>query len=259
MLHALRDSRILFEGSALGSVVRHLLHRVITGPRPYASGCLIVSVHDRSAASMPGQPYSSLLRLWRGLTSPAFIPQLHFFNLLGSPLPRSPSLFSRLLVDQVEMASLDSSSDIRFVPFIRSGGTSLGSPKASTSGSSSRAPSPIDAKSQRDLKVIKAYHDFDSIVPKGHLLRSEKCIPGEYTLPMDLASLHGMPKVYTGKSTPVTRATSSPPEVEKVHMEIALRTSPTPTTKKPAEKSALQQEDSAQVQNCREAQVPSRQ
>ncbi|RWW62275.1 hypothetical protein BHE74_00030607 [Ensete ventricosum] len=76
---------------------------------------------------------------------------------------------------------------------------------------------------------------------------------------MDLASLHSMPKVYTGKSTSVARATSSLPEVEEVHMEIAPRTSPTPTTKRPTEKSALQQGDSARVQNCREAQVPSRQ
>ncbi|RWW34635.1 hypothetical protein GW17_00000601 [Ensete ventricosum] len=127
MLRAPRDSRILFEGSALGSVVRRLLHRVTTGPRPYALGCPIVYVHDRSAASMPGQH--------------------GYINL----------------VERVNSGSA-----------------------------------------------------------------------------MDLTSLHGMPKVYTGKSTLAAWATSSSPEVEEVYMETAPRTSPTPTTKRPAKKSALQ-------------------
>ncbi|RZS15095.1 hypothetical protein BHM03_00046885 [Ensete ventricosum] len=57
-----------------------------------------------------------------------------------------------------------------------------------------------------------------------------------------------MPKVSVGKSAPVGQATSSLPEVEEVHMEIAPRMSLTLTPKRLAKKSAPQQEDSARVQ-----------
>ncbi|RZS23287.1 hypothetical protein BHM03_00056193 [Ensete ventricosum] len=82
------------------------------------------------------------------------------------------------------MDSLDSSSDVRFVPSVRLKGTSLGSPKASTSGSSSGVPTPIDAKSQRDLEVMKACHDFDLAVTEGSLtvIRKHYSIAEEYAL-----------------------------------------------------------------------------
>ncbi|RWV85085.1 hypothetical protein GW17_00053148 [Ensete ventricosum] len=82
------------------------------------------------------------------------------------------------------MDSLDSSSDVRFVPSVRLKGTSLGSPKASTSGSSSGVPTPIDAKSQRDLEVMKACHDFDLAVIEGSLtvIRKHYSIAEEYAL-----------------------------------------------------------------------------
>ncbi|RWW42526.1 hypothetical protein BHE74_00051916 [Ensete ventricosum] len=123
--------------------------------------------------------------------------------------------------------------------------------------SSSEAPSSIDAKSQKDLEVMKACHDFDSIVSKGSLVAIWKhySIPGSThcvlrcsSSMMDLASFYGMLKVSVGKSAPIGQATSSLPEVEEVHMETAPRMSLTLTPKRLAKKSVPQQEDSARVQ-----------
>ncbi|RWW59596.1 hypothetical protein BHE74_00033456, partial [Ensete ventricosum] len=100
--------------------------------------------------------------------------------------------------------------------------------------SSSEAPSSIDAKSQRDLEVMKACHDFDLTVTEGSLVAIWK----RYSIP---GSTHC---VSVGKSAPVGQATSSLPEVEEVHMEIAPRMSLTLTPKRLAKKSAPQQEDS---------------
>ncbi|RZR80928.1 hypothetical protein BHM03_00007038 [Ensete ventricosum] len=106
-----------------------------------------------------------------------------FFNLLGSPLLWSFGSFNRALVDQVRMSSSDSSS-VRSIPFVRSEGMSLGSTEVSTLGTSSEAPSSIDARALMDLEVMKACHDFKSIVTKGALAAIQKrySILGEYAL-----------------------------------------------------------------------------
>ncbi|RWW53645.1 hypothetical protein BHE74_00039864 [Ensete ventricosum] len=90
------------------------------------------------------------------------------------------------------MASLGSSIDVRSIPPARSGGTSLGSPVASTSGLSSGVPSLINAKSQRDLEVMKACHDIDLAMAEGSLDAIRKCysIPGEYALRAPLPEQH---------------------------------------------------------------------
>ncbi|RRT85497.1 hypothetical protein B296_00004944 [Ensete ventricosum] len=172
-----------------------------------------------------------------------------FFNLLGSPLLWSFGSFSHALVDQVKMSSSDSSS-VRSIPFVRSEGMSLGSTEVSTLGTSSEAPSSIDARALMDLEVMKACHDFKSIVTKGALAAIQKrySILGEYALhaplpeqrlynlgsselsilvdaleasAMDISTLHGMPKVTTDKSTLAAKVTPSLPEVKKVHVEAA--------------------------------------
>ncbi|RRT45296.1 hypothetical protein B296_00037116 [Ensete ventricosum] len=73
------------------------------------------------------------------------------------------------LGDSVEMTSSDSSSSIRVVPSLRSGGTSLGDPETSPSGASSGSSSPVDAKVLRDLEVMKAGHGLDTVVTEGSL------------------------------------------------------------------------------------------
>ncbi|RRT69667.1 hypothetical protein B296_00010058 [Ensete ventricosum] len=90
------------------------------------------------------------------------------------------------------MASLGSSIDVRSIPPARSGGTSLGSPVASTSGLSSGVPSLINAKSQRDLEVMKACHDIDLAMAEGSLDAIRKCysIPDEYALCAPLPEQH---------------------------------------------------------------------
>ncbi|RRT74963.1 hypothetical protein B296_00020713 [Ensete ventricosum] len=108
-----------------------------------------------------------------------------FSNLISSYPLQSVS-------NQVGMASSGSSSDVRFVPFVRSRGTSLGNLKANTSGSSSGVPSPIDAKSLRNLDVMKACHDIDSIVTEESLDAIQQCysILGEYALRAPLPKQH---------------------------------------------------------------------
>ncbi|RZR96024.1 hypothetical protein BHM03_00024948 [Ensete ventricosum] len=90
------------------------------------------------------------------------------------------------------MTSLGSSIDVRSIPPARSGGTSLGSPVASTSGLSSGVPSLINAKSQRDLEVMKACHDIDLAMAEGSLDAIRKCysIPDEYALRAPLPEQH---------------------------------------------------------------------
>ncbi|RWW22185.1 hypothetical protein GW17_00013634 [Ensete ventricosum] len=108
-----------------------------------------------------------------------------FSNLLSSYPLQSVS-------NQVGMAVLGSSSDVRFVPFVRSRGTSLGNLKASTSGLSLGVPTPIDAKSLRNLEVMKACHDIDSIVIEESLDAIQQCysILGEYALRAPLPKQH---------------------------------------------------------------------
>ncbi|RWW12050.1 hypothetical protein GW17_00024305 [Ensete ventricosum] len=84
----------------------------------------------------------------------------------------------------VGMASSDSSSSIRVVLSPRSGGTSLGEPEASSSGASLRPPSPVDTRVLRDLEVMKAGHDLNTMVTEGSLatIREWYSIPIEYGL-----------------------------------------------------------------------------
>ncbi|RWW00963.1 hypothetical protein GW17_00036027 [Ensete ventricosum] len=53
----------------------------------------------------------------------------------------------------------------------------------------------------------------------------------------NLSALRGMSKVYVGKSGPAARATTSLPDVEEVHAEVASRTASTPTPRRPVKKS----------------------
>ncbi|RRT64649.1 hypothetical protein B296_00006039 [Ensete ventricosum] len=84
----------------------------------------------------------------------------------------------------VRMTSSDSSSSIRIVPSPRLGGTGLGEPEVSSSGASSGPPSPVDARVLRDLEVMKAGHDLDTVVIEGSLaaIRERYSIPAKYGL-----------------------------------------------------------------------------
>ncbi|RWW72044.1 hypothetical protein BHE74_00020176 [Ensete ventricosum] len=61
---------------------------------------------------------------------------------------------------------------------------SLGSVEASTSGTSSEVPSPIDARALRHMEVMKMCHDFKSAVREGALaaIRKRYSISKEYAL-----------------------------------------------------------------------------
>ncbi|RWW45388.1 hypothetical protein BHE74_00048775 [Ensete ventricosum] len=82
------------------------------------------------------------------------------------------------------MTSSDSSSSIRVISSLGSGGVSRGDPEASSSGASSGPPSPVDARVLRDLEVMKADHDLDTTVTEGSLavIRGRYSIPTEYGL-----------------------------------------------------------------------------
>ncbi|RRT86062.1 hypothetical protein B296_00001395 [Ensete ventricosum] len=92
------------------------------------------------------------------------------------PLPSSPS--------SGQMSSLGSSS-IRVVPSTSLEGTRSEGPKANVSGSSSSGiPSPIDTKSQRDLKVMRSCHDVVLVINEKTLKSIWECysIPEEYAM-----------------------------------------------------------------------------
>ncbi|RRT46010.1 hypothetical protein B296_00013189 [Ensete ventricosum] len=84
----------------------------------------------------------------------------------------------------VEMTSSDSSSSVRVISFLGSGGVSLGDPEASPSGMSSGPSSPVDARALRDLEVMNVDHDLDTAVTEGSLatIRERYSIPTEYGL-----------------------------------------------------------------------------
>ncbi|RWW84129.1 hypothetical protein BHE74_00007266 [Ensete ventricosum] len=73
-------------------------------------------------------------------------------------------------------------------------------------------PSPVDAESLRDLKVMKSCHDVTSIMIEESLglIRARA---------MDLDTLRRKPKMSSGKTFSVARAASSPPKVEEVRVE----------------------------------------
>ncbi|RWW87602.1 hypothetical protein BHE74_00003560 [Ensete ventricosum] len=82
------------------------------------------------------------------------------------------------------MSSSGSSND-RSVLYARSKRTQSESPEDGVSGSSSLGmPSPVDAKSLRDLKVMKSYHDIASIVTEESLglIQARYSISKEYAL-----------------------------------------------------------------------------
>ncbi|RRT82887.1 hypothetical protein B296_00014810 [Ensete ventricosum] len=64
---------------------------------------------------------------------------------------------------------------------------------------------------------------------------------------MDLSTLRDIPKMSIGKSTSAAQVTPSSPEVEEVRVEVAPRTVPSPTPKRPVEKLALHQEDPTRI------------
>ncbi|RWW20957.1 hypothetical protein GW17_00014900 [Ensete ventricosum] len=72
--------------------------------------------------------------------------------------------------------SSSGSSSVRVVPSTSSEGTRSKGPKASVSRSfSSGIPSPVDAKSQRDLKVMKSCHDVVSVIGEEALGPIREC------------------------------------------------------------------------------------
>ncbi|RZR72875.1 hypothetical protein BHM03_00018197 [Ensete ventricosum] len=81
--------------------------------------------------------------------------------------------------------SSSSSSNVRSALSTSSEGTRSGNPYSSVSGSSSPGmPSSIDAKSLRDLEVMKSCHDIASVVTEGSLrsIRERYSISEEYAL-----------------------------------------------------------------------------
>ncbi|RWW69395.1 hypothetical protein BHE74_00023004 [Ensete ventricosum] len=167
------------------------------------------------------------------------------------------------------MTSSDSSSSVRVISSLRSGGASRSDPEASSSGVSSEPPSSVDARALRDLEVMKADHDLDTAVTEGSLamIRGRYNIPAEYglhvpqpgqrptvrTVPtcasrwmlwrpvsdrMDLSDLRGMPKVSGGKA-PSTRTTA-----REVGVSPA-REAPKASSKRPVDAPAEQVDDPA--------------
>ncbi|RRT39740.1 hypothetical protein B296_00057634, partial [Ensete ventricosum] len=88
------------------------------------------------------------------------------------------------LAERVGMTSSDSSSSVRVISSLESGGVSQGDPEASSSGASSGPPSLVDARVLRYLEVMKADHDLDTAVTEGSLvvIRGRYSIPAEYGL-----------------------------------------------------------------------------
>ncbi|RRT71566.1 hypothetical protein B296_00013343 [Ensete ventricosum] len=81
--------------------------------------------------------------------------------------------------------SSSGSSSVGIVPSTSLKGTRSEGPEASVSwSSSSRIPSPTDAKSLRDLEVMKSCHDVVSVINEGFLGSIRECysIPEEYAL-----------------------------------------------------------------------------
>ncbi|RWW62352.1 hypothetical protein BHE74_00030515 [Ensete ventricosum] len=90
-------------------------------------------------------------------------------------------LTERILVG---MTSSDSSSSVRVISSLGSGGVSQSDPEASPSGASSGPPSPVDSRALRDLEVMRADHNLDTAVTEGSLaaVRERYSIPAEYGL-----------------------------------------------------------------------------
>ncbi|RRT57148.1 hypothetical protein B296_00030188 [Ensete ventricosum] len=83
-------------------------------------------------------------------------------------------------------------------------------------------PSPVDAKSLRDLDVMKSCHDVASVMTKEslELIWERYSILEEYVLrDMDLLALHGMPKVSGDRTTTAARASRSSLEIEEIRVE----------------------------------------
>ncbi|RZS16697.1 hypothetical protein BHM03_00048729 [Ensete ventricosum] len=94
-------------------------------------------------------------------------------------------------------------------------------------------PSPVDAKSLRDLEVMKLCHDITLVITEESLrsIREHYNIPEEYALrapspdqrpyksAMDLNVLCKKLKASGETSSSVAQAVRSPPEVEEIHVE----------------------------------------
>ncbi|RRT77491.1 hypothetical protein B296_00022308 [Ensete ventricosum] len=147
------------------------------------------------------------------------------------------------------MTSSDSSSSVRVVSSLGLGEASRCDPEVGSSGASSEPPSLADARVLRDLEVMKADHDLDTVVTKGSLavIRERYSIPAEYGLHiggsgltnrMDLGELRGMPKVSDGKAPPT----------RPVAQEIGaspMREAPKASSKRPVDAPTEQTNDPA--------------
>ncbi|RRT38750.1 hypothetical protein B296_00040446 [Ensete ventricosum] len=82
------------------------------------------------------------------------------------------------------MTSSDSSSSVRVVSSLGSGEASRCDPEVGSSRESSGPPSPVDVRVLRDLEVMKADHDLDTVVTERSLdvIRERYDIPTEYGL-----------------------------------------------------------------------------
>ncbi|RRT33909.1 hypothetical protein B296_00030212 [Ensete ventricosum] len=160
--------------------------------------------------------------------------------------------------EQVGITSSNFSSSVRVISSPGSRGVSQSAPEASSSGASSGPLSLVDSRALRDLEVMKADHDLDTVVTEGSLvvIRERYNIPAEYGLhvpqpgqrsfssdvsdQMDLGELRGMPKVSRGKA-PSTR-TITP--AQEVFTSPARETSKA-SSKRPIDTSTEQVDDPA--------------
>ncbi|RWW76745.1 hypothetical protein BHE74_00015145 [Ensete ventricosum] len=119
--------------------------------------------------------------------------------------------------------SSSGSSSVRVVPSTSSEGTWSDGPKTSILGSScSGIPSPEDARSRRDLEIMKSYHDIASIISEEALESIREC----YSIPK---GCHGFERSAQEtqdvgwESAPAVGPESTQPEVKVIHIETSAK------------------------------------
>ncbi|RWW14471.1 hypothetical protein GW17_00021755 [Ensete ventricosum] len=111
-------------------------------------------------------------------------------------LARVGNVYFKIHLESTEDPCIKTTS----IPSARSAGKSPENPKASSSGTSSGAPSSMDMKALRDLEVMKACHDFDSIMAEGSLaaIWERYNISNEYALHAPFPKQHLIARVPRG-------------------------------------------------------------
>ncbi|RRT64928.1 hypothetical protein B296_00005952 [Ensete ventricosum] len=154
-----------------GTNLRDLAERVNSGTNP----------EDLAERMTSGTNPGDLAEMVNSGTNPGDLAErVNSGTNLGDLAERGLSVF----FEQVGMTSSDSSSSVRVISSPGSRGVSLGDPEASPSGASLGPSLPVDARALRDLEVMKADHDLDTIVIEGSLavIREPYNIPIEYEL-----------------------------------------------------------------------------